>query len=541
MNEKPVSREHWNSRLGLVLAMAGNAIGLGNFLRFPRLAAEHGGGAFLIPYFVALILLGIPLMWVEWSMGRYGGQFHHHSTPGMFQRMTRSKWGKLIGSLGVSLPILFVVFYTYIESWTLAYAFYSLTGAYSGEVAGSMQTVSEAVQVAPAELDFHTRQFLLDFQGVTPSDERVFFHSLWPAVTFWLLAIVLNCWIISKGISAGIERLAKIAMPLLFLFAIVLAVRVFCMPVPAGTASDHTAWAGLNFVWQPNFSALGHFEVWLAAAGQIFFTLSIGTGSIQCYASYLKRDEDCVMTGFATAATNEFAEVVLGGTIAIPLAVASFGLAATQIIASQGSFDLGFVAMPMAFESMPMGWLFATMWFGLLFFAGITSSVGLCQPFVAFLKEAYGIEKQGAAFICGALMFILGMPLVLFLAKGYLDQYDFWVGTFGLALFALLELICFGWLFGYGNMQEELDRGAEMRIHRFFHFIIRYVAPAFLLILLAGWTWQSIGKEILLTDVPLANHPYLWMSRASIVGVVVLVAILAMLWKQKERQGGKQS
>ncbi len=520
--------------------MAGNAIGLGNFLRFPRLAAEHGGGAFLIPYFVALVLLGIPLMWVEWSIGRYGGQFHHHSTPGMFGRMTGSRWGTLVGSLGVSLPILFVVFYTYIESWTLAYAYYSLTGAYSVDAAAAGRAGGQSMPLASAELNFHTRQFLQDYQGVTPAGSRVYFQSLWPAITFWLIAIVLNCWIISRGLAAGIERLARIAMPLLFLFAIVLAIRVLCLPVSSSSAGDHTAWAGLNYVWQPDFKALGHFEVWLAAAGQIFFTLSIGTGSIQCYASYLKRDEDCALTGFATAATNEFAEVVLGGTIAIPLAVASFGLAATQIIASQGSFDLGFVAMPMAFESMPLGWLFATMWFGLLFFAGITSSVGLCQPLVAFLKEVYGIGERRSAVICGAIMIFLGLPLVLLLGKGYLDQYDFWVGTFGLALFALLELICFAWIFGYDNMQEELDRGAEIKIPRIFHLIIRYIAPAYIFILLVGWTWESFNKEVLLVDVPAINQPYLWLSRASIAGVVLLFAILALAMNRTIRNRTQQ-
>ncbi|MCA9191993.1 MAG: sodium-dependent transporter [Planctomycetales bacterium] len=516
----PLPTEQWGSRFGLVMAMAGNAIGLGNFLRFPRLAAEHGGGAFLIPYFIALLLLGIPLMWVEWTMGRHGGQFGHHSTPGMFLRMTGSRWGKLIGSLGISLPILFVVFYTYIESWTLAYAFYSITGAYT----------TEAVNLATSEPMMHTRQFLHDYQGVTPEGERVYFQSLWPAITFWLIAVGLNCWIISRGVSAGIEKLAKIAMPLLFLFAIVLAIRVLCTGAPDASLPDRSPWVGLNFVWEPNFMALAHFDVWLAAAGQIFFTLSIGTGSIQCYASYLKRDDDCAMTGFATAATNEFAEVVLGGTIAIPLAVSSFGLAATQIIASQGSFDLGFVAMPLAFEDLPLGWLFATLWFSLLFFAGITSSVGLCMPLAAFLHEAYGIGQKGSAAICGAFMLVLGLPLVLFLGHGYLDQYDFWVGTFGLALFAFLELICFGWIFGRHAMWTELQRGADLKIPRIFYYIIRYIAPAYLLVLLVGWTWESVGKEILLEGAPVKDHPYLWLSRGTIAGVVALLGLLVFLW-----------
>ena len=148
MNE----RDRWASRMGLVLAMAGNAIGLGNFLRFPRLAAQYGGGAFLIPYLVALLLLGIPLMWVEWTIGRYGGQFGHTS-PGMFARLWRSPTSKYLGSLGIALPLLFTVYYTYIESWTLAYACFSFTGQLHGGEPEEMRR-----EVPPA------------IPGVTPED-----------------------------------------------------------------------------------------------------------------------------------------------------------------------------------------------------------------------------------------------------------------------------------------------------------------------------------------------------------------------------------
>ena len=212
-----------------------------------------------------------------------------------------------------------------------------------------------------------------------------------PAIGFWLLTVAINTWVISRGISGGIEKLAKVAMPLLFVFAIVLVVRVLTWGTPDPAKPDQSVWVGLNYIWQPNFAKLTDFNVWLQAAGQIFFTLSIGTGAILCYASYLRPQDDCILTGLTTSATNEFAEVVLGGTIAIPIAVATFGLANTQVISGQGSFDLGFVAMPIIFEQMPAGHLFGTLWFALLFFAGVTSSVAFCQPLVAFLQEAFGI------------------------------------------------------------------------------------------------------------------------------------------------------
>ncbi len=538
-------REQWGTRFGLVLAMAGNAIGLGNFLRFPRLAAQYGGGAFLIPYFIALLLLGIPLMWLEWSMGRFGGRYGHSTTPGMFDEMWKSKYAKYIGSLGLSLPLLFAVFYTYIESWTLAYSYYSATGAYYSTDVG-LDTVAASAEITVSQADAAnplansaTNQFLRDYQGVSDPGSRVYFHSLWPAMSFWLVAILLNCWVISRGLSGGIERLAKIAMPLLFIFAVVLAVRVLMYGTPDPAHSERSVWAGLNFIWEPQFSALADFNVWLMAAGQIFFTLSIGTGSIQCYASYLKPDDDIALTGLTTAATNEFAEVILGATIAIPIAVATLGVATTQAVAAQGSFNLGFVAMPVIFETMPFGRVFGTLWFLLLFFAGITSSVGLCQPLVAFLKDEFGIQERTSAIICGLTMFGLGLPIVLLLKTGYLDQYDFWVGTFGLVVLALAETVVFAWCYRGASSTEsfwhEMTRGNQIRIPTFFRPVIRYLVPAVLVLLLSGWVWQSYEDAILLRQALPEHRASLWAARISILLVVVGHGLLVhFAWKRRE-------
>lgn len=582
-----VPREQWASKLGLVLAMAGNAVGLGNFLRFPSQAAQNGGGAFLIPYFVALLLLGIPLMWVEWTMGRFGGQFGHTTTPGMFVKMSRWRGAKYLGALGISLPLLFVVFYTYIESWTLAYAWYSMTGKYfaddpaavTSEVpeeipglsaerlsailnekypsesnpaevvlersdwkapADANWTVSDEAferldedsngAISEAEMEpvlkplarAHTNRFLREYQGVLPKSDRQYFPNLSQTVVFWLIAVAINCWIISRGVSGGIEILAKIAMPALFLFAIVLMVRVMMLGAPDPAHPDRSVWAGLNYVWEPDFSRLSDFSVWLNAAGQIFFTLSIGTGTIHCFASYLKKDDDCALTGLTTASTNEFAEVVLGASIAIPIAVATFGLAHTQTIAQQGSFDIGFVAMPLIFEQMPGGQIFATLWFALLFFAGITSSVALSQPLVSFLYEFFGLGRQWAAAISAAVMILLGLPILLLLKTGYLDQYDFWVGTFGLVIFSLVEVVIFGWAFGAKEMWAELNRANVIPIPRIFYYVIRFAAPLYLAVLLCGWTWQNLKAQILLENAAPEDVPYLWMARGTILVVIAI-------------------
>jgi hypothetical protein len=151
-------RQRWGTRLGLVLAMAGNAIGLGNFLRFPVKAAANGGGAFMLPYFCALILLGIPLMWSEWAVGRYGGRHGHGTTPGMFSLMWKHPVAKYLGAFGIFLPLTIAIYYCYIESWTLAFAWFSGTGAYFGV------TTREAMG-----------QFLRGYQGV---EANQFFRRL---------------------------------------------------------------------------------------------------------------------------------------------------------------------------------------------------------------------------------------------------------------------------------------------------------------------------------------------------------------------------
>ena len=274
-------RESWASRIGLILAMAGNAIGLGNFLRFPVKAAQNGGGAFMIPYFIALLLLGIPFMWVEWSIGRYGGQFGFGSAAGQIGVMTNSRRSAIIanyfGALGIAIPLAFAIYYTYIESWTLAYSFFSVSGKYFGI------------------LDFaQMSSFLGSFQGKVVSQ---YFSGLTTALVFFLITLFLNVYILSKGIAAGIERLAKIALPALFLFAIILMIRVWTLGTPDPTKPENSIINGFSFIWNPNFHYITQSKTWLAAAGQIFFTLSIGTVSILTFASYVKRKDDIALTG----------------------------------------------------------------------------------------------------------------------------------------------------------------------------------------------------------------------------------------------------
>lgn len=515
-------REAWGSRMGLILAMAGNAIGLGNFLRFPGQAVKNGGGAFMVPYFVALLLLGIPLMWCEWGIGRLGGKAGHGTTPGMFERLWKHPLAKYLGVLGIFLPLGIVIYYTYIESWTLAYAWFSIDKAYFG-------------------LDSHKAMggFLDSFLGGSEGA----FHGVGWAVGFFVATLVVNVWILSRGLSRGIEVLAKVAMPLLFLFAIVLVVRVFTLGTPDPAMPDRNVWDGLAFVWTPNFSRLGDGAIWLAAAGQIFFTLSLGTGAIQTYASYVKEEDDIVLTGLATASTNEFAEVILGGSLAIPASVAFFGVQNTQETA--GTFSLAFLALPQIFTKIPAGHIFGGLWFLLLFFAGITSSVALSQPFMAFLEDEYGLSKRKAALVLGAVVAAFAVPIVLLPNTGYLEEIDYWVGTFGLVAFGLIECVLFTWVFGMDKAWKELHQGADIRIPRVFWYVMKYVTPLLLATIFGVWLYQRAWgllimdgdtyKNVLGVTLSDGTRPYIWAARGSLL--LLLTALLVMVGVAWRRRG----
>ena len=509
------AREQWGTRIGLVLAMAGNAVGLGNFLRFPVQAAQNGGGTFMIPYFISFLLLGIPMMWIEWGIGRYGGTHGHGSVPGMFDLMTDRKkpWAKYLGILGVIMPLIVFIYYTYVVSWMMGFSFFSLTGDFFG--LGDVDAM---------------RNYLYSYQNIYNSSS----HGGWVALIFFLITIGFLGWVLARGISAGIEKLALIGMPILFLFAFLLLARVLTLPPVEASPAE-----GLNFIWNPDWKSLGNAKVWLAAAGQMFFTLSVGMGSIQTYASYLRKKDDIALTGLSTASTNEFAEVVLGGTIAIPAAVVFFGVAGATAIANRGSYDLGIVAMGVVFQGLPgpqaLGQLAAFLWFFLLFIAGVTSCVALASPTIAFLQEEIGLTRRKAATSVAVLGLVLGLFHVVFYQKGVLDEWDYWAGTFGLVLFATIEIILFSFVFGIDRGWDELHQGADIKIPRIYKPIMKWVTPLFLITLLSWWTVTEAIPKVLMQGIADTSFiPYLWLSRLLMV-ILALVGLVLIrrAWSAK--------
>jgi len=312
-------REAWASRIGLIFAAAGNAIGLGNLLRFPSKVALYGGGAFMIPYFVALFLLGIPLMILEWVIGRYAGAKGHGSMTGIMGSLFHhANWARVLGSIGVAIPFLIVCYYIYIESWTLGFAVLSLFGQMPVPVEGGDAKTAMAPYV-----DF--------FRNYT--EPSVY------ALVFLFITLAVNWYILQRGIVKGIELTAKVGIPALLLMGIFLA--VVSLSIRGGKGLE-----GLLYIYTPDFSRIWDPQVWLEASGQIFFTLSLGMGAIATYASYVKAREDVLKAGLWTAGLNEFVEVIIGASIAIPAAFAMFGAMAVPELAKEGTFRIGFMSMP---------------------------------------------------------------------------------------------------------------------------------------------------------------------------------------------------
>jgi SNF family Na+-dependent transporter len=277
--------------------------------------------------------------------------------------------------------------------------------------------------------------------------------------------------------------------------------------------------------------------VWLEAAGQIFFTLSVGIGVILTYASYLSKGDDVVLSGLTAASTNELAEVILGGSIVIPAAFVFFGPLDIQSIARSGVFNLGFVTMPLVLNKLPVAQIFGFIWFSLLFLAGITSSVSLAQPAVAFLEDEFDIDRKKAVLIFGVISFLLCQPAIFFLKNGVVDELDFWGGTFFLVLFATIETILFAWVFGMEKAWDEIHKGADMQVPPVYKFIIKYITPLFLFFIIGAWFWQEWLPIILMKNVPSANSPFILGTRIGLLLIFLILAVMVRIaWRRKKIQ-----
>lgn len=509
-------REKWGSRLGVILAVAGSAIGLGNFLRFPVQAAQNGGGAFLIPYFVSLVLLGFPLILIEWTLGRYGGMHGYGSAPSIFAISTRNHFLKYFGVVGIFSPLVIFIYYTYVESWLLGFAFQSLFGSL-------MQAAAEGSAM---------KEYLLAYQGIV---QNSWFSGPAQSYTFFLITFALNFGIIYMGVKSGIELFCKIAMPILLILGIIILIRVLTLGAPIAAHPDWNIPHGLGYLWNPDFSSLRDSKVWMAAAGQVFFTLSVGQGMILTYASYLNRKDDVALNSLTAASLNEFAEVILSGSIVIPAAFVFLGPIGVLEIANSGSFNLGFVTMPQIFSQMHWGSFFAFIWFTMLFFAGMTSSISLLQPVVAFVDDEFRTGRKKAVLTIMIFAFLACNGVIIGIAHGVMDDLDFWGGTFCLVLFGTVEVIIFGWIFGIDRAWKETHFGADIRVPIIFKFVIKYITSTILVVILITWTIQKAIPTFRMEGIPRENHIWILGTRIFLAASVFVITFLVFhAWRGRE-------
>ena len=474
-------RGAWNSRTGFLLAAIGSAVGLGNIWRFPYIAFKNGGGAFLIPYLIALFCVGITLMIVEQGMG----QRFRASMPLACARANK-KW-EFLGWW----PVLFVTFgialyYSVVISWCVNYFVFSLNLSWGADTQAFFQQTFLGITSGP--FDFSLPRLTI-FGGML---------SVW----------VLAWYIISKHVNCGIERVNKILMPLLLLLVVVLVVWSARLPgASVGVASYLTP--DMTRIWDPN--------VWSDAFSQIFFSLSLGFGIMVAYASYLPKRSPVVNNVFITTLSNSGFEVFAGFAVFATLGYMSFasGIPIKEVVS--GGPGLAFVTYPKAINMLPFGSnIFGAVFFLALIFAGITSIISILEAFVSSVIDKFGWERKkittvlcivGAA---GSSIFTLGNGLYV------LDIVDNFLNNYGLLSVGLLEAILIGWLFGAKNFAKVLNVNPGRKVGKVWMFLLRYFAPAILLVIIIGETYSNI------------KHPYEGYSWTAIItiGVGWLVATL---------------
>jgi len=516
-------QQQWGTRIGVILAVAGSAVGLGNFLRFPGQAAANGGGAFMIPYFCALLLLGIPIGWAEWTMGRYGGQKGFHSVPSILGMMGRGAVARYLGTIGVLIPLAVSFYYTYIEAWCLGYAWHYLTGGI-GISAGA--PIAEQSATAAQFYDNLTGR---DANGVVAGGS-------YATLVFWLITFALNIYLVYRGISRGIEKFTTWAMPVMALCALVVLVRVLTLGTPDPALPEQNVVNGLGYMWNPDFSALSNAQTWLAAAGQIFFSLSVGFGVIINYASYMKRKDDVVLSGLAASATNEVFEVGFGGLITLTAAFVFLGLSGTVAAVAGGSFGLGFNTLPVVFAQMgAMGNIIGAIWFFMLFLAAITSSVSMYQPALAFFQESLGWTRRNATTLMVAICMV-GSFFVMYYSRGsiFWSTIDDWVGTFLIFVLAMVQIIVFSWVFGIDRGWKEAHEGAHIRIPRVYKFVMKYVSPLYLLIVFVAFSVQNLPDWI----AGVGREPLRLGALTLVAAVITLLVVCTRIGEKRWRAAG---
>jgi neurotransmitter:Na+ symporter, NSS family len=360
------------------------------------------------------------------------------------------------------------------------------------------------------------------------------------------IVFTINFFLIFRGLTKGIETFCKIAMPAMALCAIIVLIRVLTLGTPNPDVPEQNILNGLGYMWNPRakdgvgpwYSSLMNVETWIAAAGQVFFTLSVGFGIIINYASYLKKEDDVVLSGATASATNQFFEVCLGGLITIPAAFVFLGVAGTV----GGTFGLGFNTLPVVFEYMPAGRFFGFVWFFMLFLAAITSSLSMLQPVIAFFSEAFSVSRKFSTILISGFS-VFGSLFIMYFSKDSiaLDTIDFWVGTVGIYLLALVQVMLFSWVFGAERGFAAANEHAKIKLPALFIPFIRYVTPGYLFTVFIIWCFSNLPErieELSRGGVPLYS---LLLVGSLLVSLLLFISIALPSWDRRINKAEKAS
>lgn len=450
-----MSKVKFNTKIGLIAATVGSAVGLGNIWRFPAEAQSNGGAAFLLVYILCMLILGIPVMLAEFSLGRGG----HGDAESVFRILKPgSKWW-LAGALAILASYIILTFYMVVAGWTFEYLWQSITGDLYSTAAGSN---------AMMEQSFHQKM------------ETYICSDIFPLVNTYIL-IIINLVILLMGVQKGIERMSNIMMPLLFVLLLVFAGVSLSMP---------GAYQGLEYFFKPDFSKIDA-GVIVNALGQSFFSLSLGMGILITYSSYYPKTTKLVPTAF-TVSILDLLVAVLMGVIIFP-AVASFGLGDSDL---RGT-TLVFVTLPEIFAHMPATQLWSILFFLLLLVAALTSTISISEVSVAWIQDRFKKSRLQACLIVLMPLFVLSA--ICSLSFGSLNN----IKLFGMNIFDFLDnlatnimlplvsiFVCIfiGWCSRKGFLKKEItnDGSVSNHFYPFVSFVIKYVAPPLLLLILVA-------------------------------------------------------
>jgi NSS family neurotransmitter:Na+ symporter len=423
--------------MAFILAVTGSAVGLGNIWKFPYIAGQNGGGAFVLVYLFCVFLIGMPVMMSEVLLGRRGRRNPVATMALLGEEEGSSRQWQWVGVMGVVAGILILSYYSVIAGWTLAYIVKSLSGVFVDASADTVKAVFS------------------DFTGN------------WVSVTVAHTVFMgINIFVVARGVERGLEKAVRFMVPALLLMMLTL----LGYSIASGSFGQ-----GLSFMFTPDFDALT-WESVLAAMGQAFFTLSIGMGAVMAYGAYLPEE---------TSITNATAAVVAADTfIAILAGLVIFPLVFANGLSPSAGPGLVFETLPLAFGQMTGGVFFATVFFVLLTFAAWTSAIGLMEPAVAWLMENFHASRVQAAFAVGLLIWALGLGTVLsfnvlsdftFYKGTIFDNVDYLTSNVMLPLSGVFITIFAAWIMCRNSSAEEL--GGAGSTYSAWRFLARYVAP----------------------------------------------------------------